>query len=127
MILLALAAAVFVPSGQRFECRPVEVNDGDTFRCSSGVKVRLRAIDAPEMPGHCRRGRQCAPGDPFASKRELTHRVAGRTLQCVADGRTHRRTAAWCSAAGVDLSCAQFRGGYAIREAKFDRDRRLCR
>lgn len=126
-MLILLAAAVIVPSGERFECEVVRVSDGDTWLCSNGVKVRLRAVDAPELPGHCRKGRHCAPGDPFASKRALERLIAGRTVQCVADGRTWDRTAAWCSVDGVDLSCAQFRGGWAIHELPYDRQGRLCR
>lgn len=45
--------------------------DGDTLRCSEIGRVRLLGIDAPEMPGHCRKSRTCAPGDPAASKKAL--------------------------------------------------------
>ncbi|MFN2473993.1 MAG: thermonuclease family protein [Sphingomicrobium sp.] len=44
--------------------------DGDTLRCGS-IRLRLLGIDAPELPGHCARYRQCAPGDGFESKRSL--------------------------------------------------------
>jgi micrococcal nuclease len=119
-----IASAIFL-------CLVTRVIDGDTFVCDNGIHVRLRAIDAPEMPGHCRSNRHCAPGDPFASKAALTRLVDRRTLRCVADGRTHNRVAAWCTIGSLwnrrDLSCAQYRAGYAIREAKYDRDRRLCR
>jgi micrococcal nuclease len=132
MILAALLAVATIPSGQSFTCDVARILDGDTFVCASGVRVRLRAIDAPEMPGHCRRGRQCAPGDPYASKAALTRLAYRQTLTCIADGRTHDRVAAWCSVSGFlrirrDLSCLQFRAGYAVREAKYDRDGRLCR
>lgn len=127
MILPLLISTLVIPAGKGFECEVVRIADGDTFTCSSGVRVRLRAIDAPELPGHCRRGRQCAPGDPYASKRNLERLIAGRTLRCIADGRTYNRVAAWCSLNGVDLSCSQYRGGWAIRETKWDRNRRLCR
>lgn len=46
--------------------------DGDTFwQGNDPVSYRLARIDAPEMPGHCRPGRQCVQGDPYASKRAL--------------------------------------------------------
>lgn len=42
------------------------VTDGDTIRCGA-ERIRLLGIDAPELPGHCRSGRACAPGDPYGS------------------------------------------------------------
>ena len=122
MILLALALA----TGSSFPCDVVRIADGDTFTCSSGVKVRLRAVDAPEM-GRCRKGRVCAPGNPRASKRNLSRMIAGKTLSCRADGRNYERITAWCRVGSVDLSCAQYRGGYAVRLPEYDRRRQLCR
>lgn len=44
-------------------CVSPTVVDGDTLRCGS-TRIRLSSIDAPELPGHCRPGRECTPGDP---------------------------------------------------------------
>ena len=46
--------------------------DGDTFAVGQ-THYRLTFDetsypDAPELPGHCRVGRACAPGDPFQAK-----------------------------------------------------------
>ena len=122
MILLALALA----TGSSFPCDVVRIADGDTFTCSSGVKVRLRAVDAPEM-GKCRKGRVCAPGNPHASKRNLSRMIRGKLVVCRADGRNYERITAWCRVGGVDLSCAQNRGGFAIHDVAYDKQRRLCR
>src|SRR3546814_3997050 len=51
---------------------PIEVSGchaiaGDTLRCGR-VRIRLLGIAAAEQPGHCRQGRQCAPGDPRAQR-----------------------------------------------------------
>lgn len=121
MILAALALAA-----SPFTCVPVSVYDGDTFTCSSGIKVRLRAIDAPEMR-KCPRNRVCAPGDPKASRAALVSLVAGQRLSCRKEGRSWDRVTAWCSAGGADLSCSMYRGGYAIHDVEYDRQRRLCR
>lgn len=110
-----------------FSCRVQYVTDGDTFRCSDGVRVRLSSIDTPEMPGSCRPGRACAPGDPYAAKAALQRLIGGRTVRCEPVGMTYNRVAAWCSANGVDLSCAMVRSGHAIRLAQHDKDHRLCR
>jgi endonuclease YncB( thermonuclease family) len=115
-----------LPDGQ-FNCVVSRVTDGDTFRCSDGTRVRLSSIDTPEMPGSCRPGRNCAPGDPFAAKAELQRLIAGKTVQCEPVGTSYNRIAAWCSVDGIDLSCAMYRGGYAIRLAQHDPIGRLCR
>lgn len=107
-----------------FNCTVAYVTDGDTFRCTNGVRVRLSSIDAPEMPGSCRPGRQCAPGDPLAAKAALAEMISGRTLRCEPVGRTYRRVAAWCSLDGRDLSCAMVQSGHAIR--RYERGRRVC-
>ena len=110
-----------------FSCTVRSVTDGDTFRCSNGTRVRLSSIDTPEMPGSCRQGRACAPGDPYAAKAALQRLIGGRTVQCQPVGTSYDRVAAWCSVGGMDLSCAMVRGGYAVRLPKLDRERRLCR
>ena len=102
-------------SAADFECSSARVLDGDTFDCGS-TRVRLHGIDAPELEGHCRPGRQCAPGDPHASTEHLRQLVSGVTVQCrQTDTDVYGRAVARCTAAKTDLSCAQIDGGYAIR------------
>ena len=108
-----------------FTCSVAYVTDGDTFRCTSGVRVRLSSIDAPEMPGHCQAGRQCTPGDPFAAKATLAGMVAGRTVQCEPVCTTYGRVASCCSVGGSDLSFAMVRSGHAI--VRYERRRMVCR
>ena len=126
VLILASQGAATKPEG-RFACAVQYVTDGDTFRCSDGTRIRLSSIDTPEMPGSCRPGRDCAPGDPYAAKATLERLIIGRTVQCEPVGMSYKRIAAWCSVGGVDLSCAMVRSGYAIRLPKFDKERRLCR
>lgn len=52
------------------------VTDGDTIRCR-GERIRLLGIDTPELPGHCRQGRDCVPGDPVASTLSLDTAMVG--------------------------------------------------
>lgn len=53
-------------------CQAPRAVDGDTIRCKNWpVAIRLAGIDAPELPGHCRRGRSCVAGDPIASRGAL--------------------------------------------------------
>jgi endonuclease YncB( thermonuclease family) len=109
--------------GDRFACRNPVIVDGDTLRCGE-ERVRLHGIDAPEMPGHCRPGRDCVEGDPFASTANLK-RLAGRGgLMCErVDTDSYGRTVARCEAGGVDLSCGQIEAGHAVRRYGFI----LCR
>lgn len=111
----------------QFNCTVRSVTDGDTFRCTSGVRVRLSSIDTPEMPGSCRPGRNCAPGDPYAAKAALERMIAGRTVLCEPVGQSYGRVAAWCSVDDQDLSCAMVRSGQAIKLTQHDPAGRLCR
>lgn len=98
----------------RFTCASPRVVDGDTLRCGP-VRVRLAHIDAPELPGHCNPGRECTPGDPFASMANLQRLVGSSALECRSiDRDRYGLEVAFCSARGRDLSCAQVRGGFAI-------------
>lgn len=99
-----------------FECPEVYHHDGDAIRCGGkGRSSRLYAIDAPEMPGACRAGRQCTPGDPLASRDHLRSLSAGRAVQCrQIDMDRYRRPVLQCFADGVDLSCAMVEDGFAV-------------
>lgn len=98
-----------------FSCTFPSVTDGDTFRCGSR-RVRLQGIDAPEMPGHCRAGRDCTQGDPYASSDNLRRLMRWSTVQCrQTDIDGYGRTIARCSVGKIDLSCEQIKGGYAVQ------------
>ena len=102
-------------AGSRFSCPTVRITDGDTFRCGS-TRVRLYGIDAPELPGHCRQGRACTPGDPYASTYNLAALLSRGGVVCRAvDRDAYGRTVVRCSAAGTDMSCSQLSGGFAVR------------
>ncbi len=99
-----------------FPCPEPFHHDGDAIRCGSkGRSDRLYAIDAPEMPGACRPGRQCIPGDPFAARDHLRALTTGKAVECrQLDSDRYERRVLQCFAAGVDLSCAMVRDGYAV-------------
>jgi micrococcal nuclease len=110
-----------------FACTSPQVTDGDTIKCSS-QRIRLLGIDAPEMPGHCRRGRKCVKGDPFASKRSLARGLAqGRVrVQPVSTDR-YGRTIAVVRAGGVNMSCWQLEHRAARYVARWDDGGRVGR
>ena len=105
------------------------VTDGDTIRCG-GERIRLLGIDAPELAGHCRRGRICAPGDGKASKRSLEVALSGRVIVERIGGDRCGRPPAPISAGGRDLSCRQLSRGQAVYKRAWDdggRIRKRCR
>ncbi len=108
-----IAAAAALAS---FTCASPIAIDGDTLRCAAGHRVRLAGIDAAETPGHCRRGRKCTPGDPEASTQSLAFAIRRGAVVCRPSGTDrYGRMIARCTARGVDLSCHQLRGGFAVR------------
>lgn len=99
---------------------PCSVTDGDTIRCGE-ERIRLLAIDAPEMAGHCRVGRECVPGDPVASTRALAQAMLGRRLAIRRIGEDrYGRTLGVVYAGTVNLSCAQLEAGAAIYVRRWD-------
>lgn len=95
------------------------VTDGDTLRCGR-ERIRLLGIDAPELPGHCRRGRHCVAGNPFASTRALRAAIGGPArIERVGVDR-YGRTLALVSVRGRDLSCHQLAGRWAVYKPAWD-------
>lgn len=93
-------------------CTALTVIDGDTLDCA-GERIRLLGVDAPEMPGHCRAGRRCVAGDPYAARAAL-QAFAASGLSCTPDGQdAYGRTLARCEADGRDASCALIASGHA--------------
>ncbi len=86
--------------------------------------MRMHAIDAPEMPGACRPGRQCTPGDPYAARDYLRSLTRGRSVRCEekdVDG--YGRMVVRCTADGKDLGCAMVEAGHAVeRYGRLDCD-----
>jgi hypothetical protein len=101
------------------------VTDGDTIRCG-GERIRLLGIDAPELPGHCRPGRDCAPGDPYASTSSLGDALSG-TIHIARFGEDHfGRTLAALAGDRGDLSCWQLQHGQAIYKRHWDDGARVA-
>ena len=103
-------------------CRVV---DGDTLRCGA-ERVRLLGIDAPELPGHCRQGRACAPGDPYASTDSLESALVGSlSIERVGTDR-YGRTLAMVRGSKGDLSCFQLARGQAVYKPDWDNGGRVA-
>lgn len=100
--------------------------DGDTIRCGN-ERIRLLGIDAPELPGHCREGRRCAPGEPYAATTSLRRAIAGGVHIERLGTDYYGRTIAAVSNNDGDLSCMQLRNRNAVYVARWDNDERIAR
>lgn len=99
-----------------FACLSPVAVDGDTVRCAGRANVRLTGIDAPEMPGHCRRGRACTPGNPWRARAALRQLLHAGLITCTTTGYDHyARTLAICiNRHRVNLNCQMIRTGHAV-------------
>lgn len=94
-----------------------EAVDGDTLRCGQ-MRVRLSGVDAAELPGHCRAGRDCAPGDPFKHRLALERFVRTPVLVTpLKIDRYGRYVSLVVSEDGRNASCAAIAAGaqYVLR------------
>lgn len=98
-------------------CTAPRAIDGDTLACSNLARnVRLSGIDAPELPGHCRRGRVCTPGDGAAAKRALAALLRRGPVQVQITGSDrYARHLGMLWASNVNLNCELLRGNWAVR------------
>lgn len=120
-LLAAVLGGAGVVELMRSDDAAIRVIDGDTLEIS-GERIRLNGIDAPEMPGHCRRGRTCVPGDPLASRDELAAGVdlPGEIYVRRLKRDPYGRTVAQVTIGGVDLSCRQLLLGAARFTPRWD-------
>lgn len=89
--------------------------DGDTFRIPGDrVHFRLAAIDAPELPGHCRVGRHCVAGNPYAARSALQSYL-DQGVECTGASfdRYHRRLVNCTLSKGADIGALLINSGYA--------------
>ena len=69
------------------------VTDGDTFRLTTGERIRIAAIDAPEVEwGQARCPDEIRQG--LAAKRAAARLIQGQPIEFVRVGRSYQRTVA---------------------------------
>ena len=100
--------------GDAISCYRPYITDGDTLKCN-GTRIRLYSIDSPEMEGHCKEGRKCIEGDPYAAKDYLIS-LTRSIVTCTPIEEDHYgRTVATCtSEQSENLSCDMVKAGHAI-------------
>lgn len=86
-----------------------------TGREKGSTSVRLLGIDAPELAGHCRKGRNCTPGDGARARQILAAMVKRGAVACNPQGfDSYGRTLARCKIGTIDLSCELVRRDAAV-------------
>ncbi len=111
----AMESAYAANSKNIITCKNPHIIDGDTLRCDA-IKIRLKGIDTPEMPGHCRTGRTCVNGDPHEASRHLKSISRGKIVCIGSEKDSYGRTLARCkNQESIDLSCAMIKSGHAVR------------
>jgi endonuclease YncB( thermonuclease family) len=97
-------------------CTAPRAIDGDTMRCANITPaIRLAGIDAPELPGHCRRGRSCTAGDPFAARDALARLLASGPVRVRLDGDGgYDRALGMVWAGRVQVNCTMIAIGRAV-------------
>ena len=113
----ALAAAAVIvllsaPAAAADQARVAYVTDGDTFRLTTGERIRIAGIDAPEIhqgQAHCsleiERGLEAA--------RQLRAMIDGQAVTIARVGRSYNRTVARVTFDGRDLAGELVRRGIA--------------
>jgi endonuclease YncB( thermonuclease family) len=85
--------------------------DGDTIAIGE-ERIRLYAIDAPELGQPCRSGGDCGA----KAKIYLSQLINGHTVECTRRSRNDRygRVIAQCTVDGTDLGREMVRSGHAM-------------
>jgi endonuclease YncB( thermonuclease family) len=97
-----------------FVCRVVKVTDADTYRCQSGVRIRLAGAEANERKGGCHL--PVCPPLPHARAKPIAERlVLHKTLTCQPVGRSFKRVVASCRLPdGQDTRCQLTSSGATV-------------
>jgi endonuclease YncB( thermonuclease family) len=119
---LATLSLIFCSVAAHAEIRgAATVMDGDTIKVAS-ERIRLHAIDAPELRQTCTDDRGEYPCGRRAAE-ALRAEVAGAEVVCNERGRDrYRRTVAVCRANGHDIGRDMVRLGWALAYRRYGRD-----
>lgn len=113
---------------ERFSCLVEYVNDGDTFRCVGGTRVRLHAVAARESDETCSPGHPCPEASAASATTALRALVSGQTLACEKTGMSYNRVTAICwTPENREVNCAMVRSGTTALWERFNREEPLCR
>lgn len=121
-------AAPLEKSDNRFSCRVAYVNDGDTFRCEDGTRVRLHAVSARESDETCSPGHPCPQASASSATAALRTLVSGQRLSCEMIGESYNRITAICwTPNSQEVNCKMVRSGTTVLWHRFNRQAPICR
>ncbi len=125
-LAIAIGAYVVLEPTGRSQAGVPEVIDGDSLRLS-GLSIRLKGVDAPEMQQTCERG-----GRPYrcgeVARQALTARIAGEPVECRLAGRDrYGRSLAFCRARGEDIGGWLVEEGLAVGYGDYEREEARAR
>ena len=106
---VAVSAGAAQPTGRAIVA---SITDGDTFRTTTGERVRIAAIDTPET----RRGQaKCAVEITRgkAASAQLASLIGAREVELTRTGRSYDRTVALVRVGGRDVAAEMVRRGAA--------------
>lgn len=121
--LCSLLVLFLIPTLAQADLRgPIRVIDADTIDVGA-VRVRLHAIDAPEMDQTC----ETEHGLPFACgvwvTKQIRKRFEGRIARCFQrDTDRHGRVVAVCAVEGVDMGAHLVSSGLAFAYRRYGMD-----
>lgn len=121
LLIIGLVAAMSVADARAASLTgPAKVIDGESI-VVSGQRVRLYALDAPEIDQTCRRNGQTSDCG-MESAAALREKIGNQPVTCDARGvDRYWQTLATCSASGVDLGGWMVDEGYAVADARYSR------
>lgn len=120
-----LSFYLFKPTERSQGGRP-EVVDGDSLRLS-GLSIRLKGVDAPEMQQTCERaGHRYRCG--AAAKEALIGKIGANPIECRLAGRDrYQRSLAYCRVEGQDLGAWLVEEGLAVGYGDYEREEARAR
>ena len=123
---LALSTMFVLKPTERSQAGQPEVIDGDSLRLS-GLSIRLKGVDAPEMQQTCERGgRSYRCGE--VAKAALIDKIGGGPIECRLAGRDrYRRSLAFCRAGGDDIGGWLVQEGLAVGYGDYEREEARAR
>lgn len=111
-IVLIVAALVAATPARAEPAVVANVIDGDTFRLSTGERIRIAGIDAPEtQEGQARCHAEIVRGRE--ATRQVRALLTGRSVEIERVGRSYNRTVARVRLEGQDLATELIRRGIA--------------
>lgn len=110
LLVFLVAAVLFALFEEHISGLPHAL-DGDTIAIGE-ERIRLYAIDAPELGQPCRSGGDCG----VKAKIYLSQLINGHTVECTRRSRDDRygRVVAQCTVEGTDLGREMVRAGHAM-------------